>query len=579
MELDRFNSDDTPAPTGDGQFDFRAGRTINLNRAEIIFPRLRPFDNGISRYFSEKGTPLPDTSEFYYPEIYDTTQTFAQQSLRNRYIVRGKASGEATSKYSLGFNVVEGSVQVLLDGSTLVQNVDYTVDYIIGEVVIKNERALVPGANLQIKYEQNDLFQLASKTLLGARGDLALSKTTNLGFTIMNLNQQTLSDRVRLGEEPNKNTIFGVDGSTSLDLPFLTRALDALPLIQTREPSSFKISGEAAYMLPDPNTKKSTIVSDNGEGIAYIDDFEGARRSIPIGISYNSWTQASPVGDSAHFFNVPDTTKMYSKGRMIWFNRLPTDVTIEEVYYNKYAPKGQNQVTVLDLQYFPLVRGQFNYSVDLENTLRPDRNWAGVMRPLSISAVNLTRENVNFVELWMRIDKVPGDRSGKTAHRSRSGQRGRHPEPDPQLRGPGHQLQSQRHASGRRGRRHRHVDGRAGTGPLRRDDRPVPGHGRGPERRQLRLQQRDRRHVPGGLHAHQRDGEQQGRAGRPDPRQRGPERQRRGGPEQLLLPVRAGAGRQPADQPEDRGRQSRVRMVPVPHSDQGIRADRGITHV
>ncbi len=34
-------------------------------------------------------------------------------------------------------------------------------------------------------------------------------------------------------------------------------------------------------MLPDPNTKKSTIVSDNGEGIAYIDDFEGARRSIP----------------------------------------------------------------------------------------------------------------------------------------------------------------------------------------------------------------------------------------------------------------------------------------------------------
>lgn len=413
MELDRFNSDDTPAPTGDGQFDFRAGRTINLNRAEIIFPRLRPFDNGISRYFSDKGTPLPDTSEFYYPEIYDTTQTFAQQSLRNRYIVRGKATGEATSKYSLGFNVVEGSVQVLLDGSTLVQNVDYTVDYIIGEVVIKNERALVPGANLQIKYEQNDLFQLASKTLLGARGDLALSKNTNLGFTIMNLNQQTLSDRVRLGEEPNENTIFGVDGSTSLELPFLTRALDALPLIQTREPSSFKVSGEAAYMLPDPNTKKSTIVSDNGEGIAYIDDFEGARRSIPIGIAYNSWTQSSPPGDSVHFFNVPDTTKMYSKGRMIWFNRLPTDVTIEEVYYNKYAPKGQNQVTVLDLEYFPLVRGQFNYGVDLENTLRRDRNWAGVMRPLSISAVNLTRENVNFVELWMRIDKVPGDRSGK----------------------------------------------------------------------------------------------------------------------------------------------------------------------
>ena len=107
------------------------------------------------------------------------------------------------------------------------------MDYIVGEVVIKNERALVPGANLQIKYEQNDLFQLASKTLLGARGDIALSQKTLLGFTLMNLNQETLSDKVRIGEEPNNNTIFGVDGSTSFDLPLLTRALDALPLLST----------------------------------------------------------------------------------------------------------------------------------------------------------------------------------------------------------------------------------------------------------------------------------------------------------------------------------------------------------
>ena len=128
-------------------------------------------------------------------------------------------------------------MQVLLDGRALLANVDYTVDYIIGEVVIKNDRALVPGANLQIKYEQNDLFQLASKTLLGARGDLAIAQNVNFGFTVMNLNQQTLSDKVRLGEEPNNNTIFGVDGSATFDLPFLTRALDALPFLQTREPS------------------------------------------------------------------------------------------------------------------------------------------------------------------------------------------------------------------------------------------------------------------------------------------------------------------------------------------------------
>ena len=414
FRLDQYTSDGAPAPSGDGQFDFRPGKTISIARAEIIFPVLRPFDDGFAAYVGEKGTILTDTSEYRYKEVYDTTQTFAQQSLRNRWVIRGKAAGEATSRYSLGFNVVEGSVQVLLDGRTLVQNIDYTVDYIIGEILIKNDKALVPGANLQIKYEQNDLFQLASKTLLGARGDFAISQKTLFGFTIMNLNQETLSDKVRLGEEPSNNTIFGIDGATSVDLPFLTRGINALPLIQTRELSTFKISGEAAYMLPDPNTRKSPIPSDQGEGIAYIDDFEGARRSIPLGIGYTAWTQGSPLADNFWFPGVPDTTKMFSKGKMVWFNRLPTDVRLTDIYPRKLPGNAANdQATVLDFRYYPTARGQFNYSRDISATLNPRKNWGAVMKPVSVSAINLTKENINFIELWIRIDNVPADGSGK----------------------------------------------------------------------------------------------------------------------------------------------------------------------
>jgi cell surface protein SprA len=151
--LDQYNADNTVAENGDGLFDFREGKTINPGRAEIIFPSLRPFDLTIVRYFTEHQLALPDSS-FYFPRIYDTTRTFASQDLEHdRYRIRGKATGEATSKYNLGFNVVEGSVQVLLNGNRLTPNVDYTVDYIVGEIVIRNDRALVPGANLQIKYE------------------------------------------------------------------------------------------------------------------------------------------------------------------------------------------------------------------------------------------------------------------------------------------------------------------------------------------------------------------------------------------------------------------------------------------
>ncbi|HTO94548.1 MAG TPA: cell surface protein SprA, partial [Bacteroidota bacterium] len=413
MGFGKYAPDGTVLPTAQqgAAFDFRPGRTVSVARAEIIFPYLRPFDKGIQSYFAAKSppAPLPDTSGYLYPSVYDTTQTFAQQSLANRYVIRGKATGDATSTFSLGFNVVEGSVQVLLDGRPLVNNVDYTVDYIIGQVVIRNAAALVPGANLSIKYEQNDLFQLASKTLLGARGDIYLGQNTSLGFTVMNLNQQTLSDKVRLGEEPTNNTIYGVDGGTTLDLPFLTRAIDAIPGLSTKEASSFKISGEYAEIHPNSNTLSSTIPSDNGKGVAYIDDFEGARRTIPVGISYAGWSDASPPADDSSNiqFGQDDAVKMNSKGRMIWFNRLPTDVRLTDIYPRKQVGNPANDIaTVLDFSYVPTMRGEFNYSTDRANTLTQAKNWAGVMKPLSISAVNLLKENVNFIEVWLRVDKA-----------------------------------------------------------------------------------------------------------------------------------------------------------------------------
>ncbi len=413
LGLDKYSGDQAQNPTPDGKFDFRPGRTISPATAEIVFPYLEPFDSGMVEYLTDKGLPIDST--YLYPEVYDTTVTFAQQSLRNRYLIKGEATGEATSQFSIGFNAVEGSVQVLLDGVVLTPNVDYSVDYILGEVTIKNQRALVPGANLSIKYEQNDLFQLASKTLLGARGELALSTDTHLGFTIMNLNQQTLSDKVRLGEEPSNNTIMGLDAGTQFDLPFLTRALDALPGIQTHEPSSLRLSGEAAYMIPDPNTSKSTIPADQGEAIAYIDDFEGSRQTVPIGISFTQWTQASPLAGSEWFSGLADTTKMFSKGKTVWFNQLPSNVRLTDIYPQKLVGSNpaNNVATVMDVCYYPKTRGMYNYSTDLASTLTPNKNWGGIMKPLSVSAVNLLQQNISFIEIWMQVDQVPRDGSAK----------------------------------------------------------------------------------------------------------------------------------------------------------------------
>ncbi len=394
--LDIINSSSQPQP--DNIFDYRPGITIIPETGEVIFPNLEPFSDDLPAGL--------DTATYNFDEVYDLTKTFAaQKKIKDKWILVGKSKGSSSSIYQLGFNVVENSVKVLLNGRELSSGSDYIVDYNIGQLTIRNDAALVPGADLKITYEQNDLFQLASKTLLGARGLYEFSKKTKLGFSILNLNQQTLSDKVRIGEEPLSNSIYGLDFSTSADLPFLTKALDNV--FSTREMSSFNLSAEYAYIDPDPNTKKSTIVSDGGKSIAYIDDFEGAKKTIPIGVSYTSWKDISPP-DSLFF--IPDLSKadkMNYKAKSFWFTETPAQVTVEDIYYDKkQVARADQQISVMDYVFLPDTPGTYNYAPTLQER---NKSWGGIQKILSSTASNLIEENIEFIEFWAQILNAPQD--------------------------------------------------------------------------------------------------------------------------------------------------------------------------
>ncbi|MBI5217002.1 MAG: cell surface protein SprA [Ignavibacteriae bacterium] len=405
LQLDRYR---VGGEGPDNLFDFLPNFTIDKERGELIFPNLEPFDSALAEQFEANG--VKDYDSLILRGIYNRKLTEQERnSLQsNIYTIRVNVTGAVSARIPLGsFNVVEGSVQVLLNGSPLTAGVDYDVNYIIGEVNVRKEEALVPGANLQVKFEQNDMFQIASKTLMGARGELDLGRDSKFGFTIMNLNQETLSDKVRLGEEPTNNTIMGIDGGTSFNLPFLTSALDAIPGLRAREMSSIKISGEAAYILPDPNTKRSSIQSDNGASIAYIDDFEGSRRTVPLNVNYTAWKPASPP---VYTLVGPETmtplSKMYSKAKMSWFNNTQRyePVSTQEIWPFKSVRRGQELVPILILDYNPLERGMFNYSLNIDSTLKmyPERNWNGVQRYINSTAGDLTQQNIAYLEMWFR---------------------------------------------------------------------------------------------------------------------------------------------------------------------------------
>jgi len=380
----------------DGAFDFLPGKTIFPETGEIIFPVLEPFGRDLPK-------ELP--RDLAYNAVYDTTKTFAEQDKsKDKFTISGEYSASSSSVYQIGFNVVENSVKVYLNGRLLKEGVDYTVDYNIGQINIRNASALVPGANLKITYEQNDLFQLASKTLIGLRGLYEFNKKTRLGFSFMNLNQETLSDKVRIGEEPMSNSIMGVDFKTSIDLPFVTKGLNYL--FSTKQMSSFSLKGEAAYISPDPNTKKSTIKSDKGKSIAYIDDFEGAKRVIPIGISYTGWHDLSVPDNMPLLPNIEKEEAMSYKAKSFWYNHLPSDVFVTHIWGNrKSVAREDRQVTVLDYVFNPRKRGMYNMNPKIQENYK--QNWGGIMRLLSSTASNLVEENIQFIEFWIYVENAP----------------------------------------------------------------------------------------------------------------------------------------------------------------------------
>ncbi len=383
--------------TPDGIFDFRPGITILPETGEIIFPKLQPFDRNFP-------ANIPDADSLRFKDLYDVTLTTAKQNtLKDKFIITGKSTGEASSRYQIGFNIVENSVHVSLNGRELSAGIDYSVDYNVGEVTIRNESALAPGANLKISYEENDLFQIASKTLFGLRGMIDIDRTTKLGFSMLTLSQQTLSDKVRIGEEPLSNTIYGVDFSTSRNLPFLTTALDHI--ISTKEASSINLAGEFAMMNPNPNTKLSTVSSDNGNNVAYIDDFEGSKRIIPIGISYTGWKDISvPAYLDPSIETLADSIKLRNKAKAWWFNVLPSNVNVNSIWPLKKVATSDQAVTVLDFVFRPDLPGMYNHSSELTDKAK---NWGGMMKLLSSTANNLLDENIEFIEFWMKLDNPP----------------------------------------------------------------------------------------------------------------------------------------------------------------------------
>ena len=430
MNLDNLNSQKNPIEGGDGLFDFingatTSGGTINAATGRIYFPVLEPFGSHIRKIF-EDDPALAD--KYAFDSLYSLTKTSAEQYTdKNKFRLEGHYTSSSGSEINLNaLNVQPGSVNVSAGGVPLVENVDYTVDYTLGRVTILNEALLNSGTNINISMENNTAISTMKKTFMGARVEHEINPDFLIGGTILHLNERAFTTKVNYNDEPLSNTIYGFDLNYQTESQLLTDLIDMLPFIETKQKSRISIYGEIAQFLQGIN-------KENGQtGTSYIDDFEGSKSTIDLR-QWSTWSLAStPQHQHVLFPEAYSTIGLdYGKNRskLAWYtidqsvfyerrsNILPPNITYDElsdhrvrqvleteIFPNKDIQAGvSTNVSILNLAYYPNLRGPYNYDTENLNEdgtfSNPEDRWGGIMRAIESSDFNAT--NVEYIEFWM----------------------------------------------------------------------------------------------------------------------------------------------------------------------------------
>jgi hypothetical protein len=119
-----------------------------------------------------------------------------------------------------------------------------------------------------------------------------------------------------------RNFIWGLNGRFQKDLPRVTRTLDRMPLIETEQSSGFSFEGEFAQILPNPNPINNRATGDPN-GVAFIDDFEGSKRTKSIPILRRFWRESSAPTDYKTGEGLPNEIEESSIGSIRSFRCGP----------------------------------------------------------------------------------------------------------------------------------------------------------------------------------------------------------------------------------------------------------------
>ena len=363
LGLDQWG--EVPGTPPDGNIDLNENY-LNLARGELIFPDLEPFKN-----------PALKTKV----EMYDTIDRNKLRGASRYYLEINVKTRKATFALPVQ-NILQNSEVVTLNGRRLRRGADYQLNYLTGELVFLTDDVLDPSANVRVDYEYSPLILLEQKTLLGARAEYTLGSMGMLSGTVLSRSERTLDQRIRLGREPSKAVLWDATAMLNFRPQWMTRAIDALPLVNTEAPSRIDFEAEVAHSIPDPNTG----------GEALVDDFEGSKNETGFGIGRGRWSIAA----------TPASRTAAERARMLWFNPFER-VASRDIFPAKETDIRSDRINVLTLLLAPNRPNPWPAGAYQWDTTQLFRRWNGVQQAVSAGAADLSRSQ--YLELWVRGDR------------------------------------------------------------------------------------------------------------------------------------------------------------------------------
>lgn len=136
---------------------------------KIIFTKVEPFGKYLFDVLDDDGIPGNNDADYefnnfnanqqkyVYDVLYKSTKTAAlDEADKNKFQIKGRFQSSGGGGIPLNaFNVPRGSVLVTAGGRTLVEGIDYDVDYQLGRVNILDEALKASNTPINVSVENN----------------------------------------------------------------------------------------------------------------------------------------------------------------------------------------------------------------------------------------------------------------------------------------------------------------------------------------------------------------------------------------------------------------------------------------